>query len=339
LDVFITDLLRTSACPPNPAVQNIEGKQMLSNPFFVVGAERSGTTVFRLMLDNHPELSVCPEFEYVVDPLVGRSDWPNSREFREQLASDWVFLVNNFDIHPELSFTELANSFLSQHQQRSGGRLVGAVVHRNFDQLSRIWPDARYIHLVRDPRDVARSVVNMGWAGNVWRGVGRWLDAERVWDSVRANLDPSMYCDVRYEELVLEPERTLKTVCDFLGVSFSSEMLYYPGQTTYQPPDAKLVEQWRRKQTRKEISLVEAQAADLMTARGYHLHGEPGYYPSPLTRVYLKIQDKMGRVQFRIQRLGPSLYIRDLLSRRLHLTTWQSRLEPELREVWKSSLK
>jgi hypothetical protein len=312
---------------------------MASTPFFVVGAERSGTTVFRLMLDSHPELSVCPEFEYVVDPLAGRDDLPSAEEFRDKLASDWVFLVNDFNVDPSLSYVDLASSFLSQHQRRSGGRMVGAVVHRNFDQLSRIWPDARYIHLVRDPRDVARSVVNMGWAGNVWHGVERWIEAEQIWDSLRTSLDPSRFLNVKYEELVLEPEATLRSVCDFLGTQFSSEMLHYPGQTSYQAPDASLVEQWRRKQTTREISLVEAKAGELMRARGYSLYGEKGYYPSGAMRVFLRAHDKLGRARFRARRLGPSLYVRELFSRRLHLKAWQRRLEPELREIWRSTLK
>ena len=73
-------------------------------------------------------------------------------------------------------------------------RLWLDVVGREYamvDRLTRIWPDARFIHLVRDPRDVARSVIPMGWAGNTWVGVERWMEAERLWDRVRSSLPNS----------------------------------------------------------------------------------------------------------------------------------------------------
>jgi hypothetical protein len=64
-------------------------------------------------------------------------------------------------------------------------------VHRHYDRLLRLWPEARFIHLVRDPRDVASSCIGMGWAGNVWTGVTRWIEAERLWDEVRGDLAPT----------------------------------------------------------------------------------------------------------------------------------------------------
>jgi len=62
------------------------------------------------------------------------------------------------------------NSFLVQKRELESKQFVGATVHRKFDKLLMIWPDAKFIHVVRDPRDVARSVVKMGRVGHVYYG-------------------------------------------------------------------------------------------------------------------------------------------------------------------------
>ena len=105
----------------------------LPQPIFLVGAERSGTTLFRLMLGHHRSIAVCSEFEYVVDPLVGLDVWPNVVKFHAQLRANWIFQNHGLKIDPALSFPELAQSFLAQTLARSGGSHVVAVVHRHFD--------------------------------------------------------------------------------------------------------------------------------------------------------------------------------------------------------------
>jgi hypothetical protein len=310
-----------------------------SRPIFLVGAERSGTTVFRLMLAGHPEIGVCSEFEYVVDPLVGRADWPTREEFHAHLASNWIFQDHGLFIDERLAYPELAASFLAQTAARDDARLVIAVVHRHFDQIPRLWEAARYIHIVRDPRDVARSNIGMGWAGNVWHGVDRWIDVERCWAGLRATLSADRYLELRQEELIRSPERVLTEVCSFLGVPYDPAMLEYPRRSTYETPDPDLVEQWRRKLSPREIGLVESKVGDLLQAAGYVASGGSTARPSTLERAWLRIDDKLGRVRSRRRALGLRLWAADVLSRRLGLTAWQARLDPQLRARWKAGLK
>src|SRR6185369_10561789 len=95
-----------------------------------------------------------------------------------------------FTVDRSLSYPQLIDSFLQQQRARSNKPLVGATVHRHFDRLLRIWPVARFVHLVRDGRDVARSVIEMGWAGNLWTGCDRWIDAEQLWAKFSQMLPP-----------------------------------------------------------------------------------------------------------------------------------------------------
>lgn len=139
---------------------------LITQPIFLVGAERSGTTVLRLMLDHHPQLAWHSEFEYAVDRISETGEWPHIDEYHQWLAKQRIFLDLDFKLDHTLTYPQLINSFLVQKRDRDHKPIVGATVHRHFDKVLSIWPDARFIHIVRDGRDVARSCIGMGWAGN-----------------------------------------------------------------------------------------------------------------------------------------------------------------------------
>lgn len=309
------------------------------NPIFVVGAERSGTTVFRLMLNHHPEIAVCSEFEYIVDSLVGCEGWPNLSEFHDRLRSNWIFQEHKFSIDPALSYPELANSFLQQVLQRKQAKHVIGVVHRNFDQLKRIWPNARYIHIVRDPRDVAKSVIGMGWAGNVWDGVRFWLEAEHIWNQMKVDLPGDRFIEIKYEELICSPETVLTQVCQLVGTEYNPQMLEYHKSTTYSKPNAKLIQQWKHKLRPYEISLVESRVGALLSERGYQLSGQPIRHPSLPEKIWLHGQSRLGRLNYRLSHLGFWLFIGDFMSRKLNIRPWQEQLEPQITAIWRSTLK
>ena len=236
----------------------------VDKPIFLVGAERSGTTVLRLMLDHHPQIAWCYEFEYVVDQISDNGDFPQLEAYYEWLETHRIFQGTGFEIDRSLSYPQLANSFLCQRRDRTGKPLVGATVHRHFDRLLQIWPNARFIHLVRDGRDVARSCIGMGWAGNVWTGVERWIEAEHLWAKLSKNLSSEQQIEITYETLIKEPVETLTALCNFIGVPYDPAMLSYPQTTPYSLPDPKLIGQWQRKQSEHEIQLVESRISDML---------------------------------------------------------------------------
>ena len=119
------------------------------------------------MLSHHPQLSWCQEFEYVVERITKEGEYPDLKQYYEWLETHRIFQARNFKIDPTLNYVELVNSFLLQQKEKDTKELIGATVHRHFDRLLKIWSDARFIHLIRDGRDVARSCIGMGWSGNV----------------------------------------------------------------------------------------------------------------------------------------------------------------------------
>ena len=261
----------------------------LRDPVFLVGSERSGTTLLRLMLDHHPEIAFDKEADYMVTMVSDAGVLPSPKTYLE-----WVTTVRGMEyaVEPSRTYPQLVNDFLRQKQSASGGKPhVGATVHRNFDRLRFLWPAARYIHLVRDPRDVARSVVQKGWAGNVYQGSEFWLEAERCWDSLVRHLGDGQAIEVRYEELVTRPEQMLSAVCGFIGVAYSPEMLGYTADAPqYPPPDPGLAAQWRTKLDPRDVALVEvpdrchAAGARLRLERVSPSEDQPGAAPAAARR-------------------------------------------------------
>ena len=309
-----------------------------ASPVFLVGAERSGTTLLRLMLDHHPQMTWINEFAYAVD-WVPSNGWPDVEEYRRKLLDDRIFMDSGLKIDPSLDYVELVNDFLRQWRQRSGKPFVGAQVHRHFGKILRLWPEARFIHLLRDPRDVARSRIQMGWAGNTWHATRVWIETEQKWEEVRANIPPNRQIDVYYENLVRQPESELRRICKHIGVTYDARMLKFHTDTTYEPVNVEFREKWRHQLTSREIQLVEADAAGMMRERGYELSGLPSIRVVGLTRVALAIQNRYKRVRFRVRKYGMELWLEDVIFRRLSEAFWRKRVLKRIQAVNRGRVK
>ena len=312
---------------------------LITKPIFLVGAERSGTTVLRLMLDHHSQLAWCNEFEYAVDLIPIGKAWPQLVEYYEWLETHRIFQATGFEIDHSLNYQQLVNSFLCQKRDRSGKPLAGATVHRHFERLLRIWPDARFIHIVRDGRDVARSCIGMGWAGNVWTGVKRWIEAEELWVQLSQSLPTEQQIEITYETLISEPVDTLKRLCKFIGIPYDQKMMTYAQTTTYDIPDPKFIGQWQRKLSDREIQLVESQIADMLVERGYEPSGLPLIKVHLAMKLKLRLHDWWIRLKFRIKRNGLALLVADYLSRHLGIKPWQKSVTLKLNAIAKAHLK
>ena len=312
---------------------------LIKQPIFLVGAERSGTTVLRLMLDHHPQLAWCYEFEYAVDLVAQGENWPELDAYYQWLETHRTFQATGFTINPDLNYPLLVNSFLCQKRKYEGKLIVGATVHRHFDKLLRIWPDARFIHIIRDGRDVARSCINMGWAGNVWTGIERWLEVETLWTQLEQQLPADRRINLVYEELISNPVKTLRQVCNFIGIEYDESMLNYPQTTTYDFPDPNFIGQWQRKMSEHEIQLVESRIGNMLISRGYKLSGLPLLTVNPVMEQWLRLQDWLARLQFRVNTYSLPLFLSDYLSRHLQLKQWQKSVQLKLNAIDNSHLK
>ncbi|MCP2727415.1 sulfotransferase family protein [Limnofasciculus baicalensis] len=313
--------------------------QLLSDPIFLVGAERSGTTVLRVMLKHHPQITWCNEFEYAVDLIPNIKSLASLNKYYEWLETHRIFQATGFTIDRTLNYEELVNSFLCQKRDRDGKPIVGATVHRHFDRLLQIWPNARFIHIIRDGRDVACSCISMGWAGNVWTGVNRWIEAEQLWGKISKKIPLQRRIEVTYEGLIAEPVQTLTRLCDFIGVSYDPGMINYKDTSTYDLPDPKFIQQWRRKLSEYEVQLVESRIGQMLVERGYELSGLAPITVTPIIAQRLRLQDWWYRAQFRLQHYGLSLFVSDYLSRKIGLVPWQKSVRLKLNAIETAHLK
>ncbi len=291
----------------------------LSLPVFLVGAERSGTTLLRLMLDSHPQITWQSEFEFAVDCIAENGDWPPLEEYYHWLNKDRIFLDTQFEVDKSLAYPDLIKSFLAQKAAQSGSDIIGATCHRHFDRLLSIWPNARFIHILRDPRDVANSNIGMGWAGNVWYGIDRWITAERTWEQLTEKVDPRRRFEFHYEDLIVDPQQTLSDICRFLGPAYHPDMLSYNQTSTYSAPDKDLTYQWQKKLSDQQVKLIEHKAANLLEQRGYQPSGLAMTAPGWLLRRKLWLHDIIATKSFRIKRFGLISVASNFIGRRLHL--------------------
>jgi Sulfotransferase family len=283
------------------------------DPVFICGALRSGSTLLHLMLDHHPNIKNPGEFDFLFDKVNDDGSFPLLSDYHEFLDSNRIFKSKNLAIDTSLSYPELIRSFAAQLSEKQ--HILALNVHRNFHRIPQLFPDAKYVHLLRDPRDVARSSIEMGWSGNVYFGADHWIDTELSWDNLIKIIPLQRQATVRFEQLIANPESELAALCTFLGIPYDKGMLDYPSHSTYKKPDKSLVHQWKNKQSQREIQQVEAKASELMGKRQYPLSGHPLITIGFIEKIYLTLQNKLYRFKFGVKRYGFGLYVCDKLSK------------------------
>jgi hypothetical protein len=304
---------------------------------FVCGALRSGTTLLNLMLDHHPELSNPGEMDFLFEcprTAEGRYDLA---KFKQKLVLNPIFLRHGLTYTDGLEHDALVRSFVES--KRKPGKRLTVTVHRHFERIPAVFPEARFVHLLRDPRDVARSSIGMGWAGNVYCGVNHWIESERSYEKLRELVPAERIFELKNEALVADPHAALSGLCEFLGVSFDPAMLSYPETTTYSPPDPGLVEQWRKVQSPREIGLVEGKLGEMLEARGYRLSGHPLIEPDESEKNRLEREDRRERFSFRARRYGLFWTVMDTITRHVRIEPVRKAVRRRFNEIGEKHLK
>lgn len=213
-------------------------------PIFVLGAPRSGTTLLQVMLSCHPRLAVPPETRMVVQSYRARAAFGDLRE-----AQNRAHLARWLTKRRSTKFRDLG---LSGHEVRSaiksGPPTLGSALeiifkayaarfdsprwgdkwpsyYRHVPALLRLFPDAQFVHLVRDGRDCVASQVEMPWfKGSFETAASIWAEAVDNAGLNRRRLRADQWHELRYEDLVTSSEATLRSLCTFLGEDFDPAM-------------------------------------------------------------------------------------------------------------------
>ena len=283
-----------------PAAKSIEAATLNRSPFFVVGASRSGTTLLRLFLTSHSIVHIPRETWFLIDlmnrlPRHRPLDQDEVRRAKSLVLNhvrwpDWEIddeaLHQAFDAHPAPHLRHLVESLYALELRRSGKAIWGDKTPGYLTQiefLSKLFPDSRFIHLIRDARDTSRSLLNRKWHGrHLFRAACYWARSVGAGIDQGRRLTAQRYLEVHYEDLVLHPEDTVRGICGFLHLPFEPGMLschqdsarHIPAwarghhRKLSRPPQSDDVGIWRRDMSRWEIMVVEAIAGHVMDQAG-----------------------------------------------------------------------
>lgn len=317
---------------PSPTSPTAAAPTVRAQPIFMVGSIRSGTTLLRLMLDHHPQLSFQHESEFMFECTGPAGQEPALADFHAALDDNWIYHHSGLRVDRSLPYREAVDDLLWQKPRADGKPLCGATVHHHFWLIPRYYPGARYIHIVRDGRDVAASAVQMGVAGNLFFGADTWLTALDEWDRLRVTIPATNWIQVRFEDLVTDAESTLRRVCDFLGVPYSERMFDYTQRSTYEKPDASAAARWRKKSP-AELSPVERKIARRLIEYGYPLS-----LPNPLPetaslRLAQRVDAAWRLARFRVKKYGLGLYAQRQLVKLAPRSAWHRRVVLACRAV------
>lgn len=306
---------------------------------FVYGALRSGTTVFRLMLNAHPQIANPGEMDFLFDHLHPDPTHPTG--WRYDLAAltlNRIFQVHGMTLLPGLDGLDLLEAFLRELKSQHPEKILSINIHRHVDRIIAILPHAPLIHLLRDPRDVARSSIVMGWAGTTYHGVEHWLNTETAWSVVEDETSPPPVFTLKYETLLSDPENQLRDICNFLGLPYDPQMMDYHHGTTYSAPDHTLVQQWRHKAAPKDIAILEHRAGGMMQARGY-LPEMPPVELGVMERFLLALRNKSHVWAFRHRRYGATNFYCEKLTRWLRIAGLHRHFRQRMNQIDQRAVK
>lgn len=215
------------------------GAPALTPAPFIVGTGRCGTTLLRLMLDAHTELAIPPETHFIPAAIRARKrSLRPRRAFLKAVTESPFWRDNRVDEGELRRRVEALRPFAlggavrafyglyaeSRGKARWGDKTPFYVLHMR--AIHEVLPEARFIHMIRDGRDMALSFKDL-WFGpdTVEEAAERWVSWIEAARKQSASLPA--YLEIRYEDLVLETEATLKRVCDFVGLGWEEGMLDY----------------------------------------------------------------------------------------------------------------
>lgn len=266
----------------------------------VVGCDRSGTTLLQTMLDAHPDVAVTHESHILPDFASRRSSYETDRGFASDrflddlFAHDSVMKRLGFDrdgLAEALRNDPPADTTAAIHEvfrvnarrrgkHRFGDKTPGYVTR--IPTLHQLLPDAVFVHIVRDGRDVALSLSEASFGPSTLVGAAaHWRRHVLAGRRAGTRLGAQRYVEVRYEDLVRDPEKTLRDLCGFLGLDYSERMVERSGSDALASVgDAQLhrhltgpirrdLRDWRTEMGRQDLARVEAVIGGALEHFGY----------------------------------------------------------------------
>lgn len=278
-------------------------------PIFIGGCPRSGTTLLGGLLGAHPRCVCIPEMQFKLH-LFRDLDWTNGRvpvaDVVRKVSGHWRFHIWETALDAELFWRAWKrppaealerNSVTYREAVEGVVRVYAAAVGaeeadvwldhtpgniRRANLLLDRFPDAKVIHLVRDGRAVANSVVPLLWGPNTVWEVTDWWPQWLAYGLAAEARHPDRVRQVRFERLVRRPADVLRRLCGWLGLEAEPGLgreteFEIPRFTRGQhrlvahPPDPERADAWARALSARQIEMFESSAGELLLSLGYPL--------------------------------------------------------------------
>ena len=259
------------------------------------------------MLNAHPAVAVPPESRFIVELWTG-AERVNVPELFSKLSAHPRFQAWDLPIETvehelggvaETSYATAIEAAYRAYARVNGKTRWGDKTPRYVESiplLAKLWPHGRFVHLVRDGRNVALSYADVPFGPkNVVKAAQLWAARVRMGLEAGRVLEHGRYIEIRYEDLVEDAEGEARDLCDFLGLDFDSGMLDYterargavlPRAKKYNPHVAERpiskVRSWEESMPSAHVEVFEAVAGDVLSELGYERR-----YPKPGARARL----------------------------------------------------
>jgi len=299
--------------------------------FFVVGAPRSGTTLLQAILSSHPRIMLPSETEYFMKFVPSdhvKSDDAQWAKYLDELVQSERFLEQGLDAaeftkrlkHTDKSARNVFLAMMTMHAERTGCTRIGekSPHHcRHVEEILFYFPHAKFIHIHRDPRDVAGSLQNTPWSRGSHRSHAKeWSRIMHEHDRLLKVLSPSCYTEIAYINLVTDTESETRRLCDFLGEAFDPAMLLFHERSDdgYAPREQEWKSRTRRPISndrigvyKKLLSLRQIASIERITSPWILQFGYTLYHIPKLQRLLSHMVDLFGGFQDSLHKIKHSI--------------------------------
>jgi hypothetical protein len=296
----------------------------MMQPVFIVGCQRSGTTFLGSLLGADPETIAIPEAQFIPELAPADPDAVSAMNTAiDAIEKHYRYGIWNFDLQgsrPDAdgSYADAVRWLVTQYAARHGKPDVSRWIDhqpghvREIGKLREHFPRLKVIHIVRDGRAVAASIMPMAWGPNAMQSAANfWAQRVAMGAALRDYLGEGNWIQVRYEDIVADPETELKKLCAFLGIDFNPAMTQGTGfavpaftqnqhQLVGQKPNAARLEAWRRDLSPRQIEIFEALVGPLLTYLGYSRDfGDTARLPDFREKLGMALRDQFAAIRNR----------------------------------------
>jgi len=257
------------------------------------------------MLGSHSQIYIPPESDFIPyfflrDPNSTLSDKQVARILhtifeRYRFVKEWKGAPPDPDQFarslPDRTPASFLDSLYSTYARQYGAKRWGdktPIYASYIDLIHEIFPRAQFLHIIRDGRDAALSMLDKyerdEFHVDIFFAARNWVRRIRSAQAAGTRLGSELYYELRYERLIDDPEQELRTVCAFLGESYETGMIEYhhtahehiPEDSHFfanvrNPLSRQRVGRWRQEMELSDQRVVQCVAGKLLTELGYEL--------------------------------------------------------------------